>query len=909
MSVSVNVNGTSYTIPETGDTNWGAQVTAWIQAVSSSTLQKSGGSFILTAEVDFGSSYGVKSLYFKTKTANAAGSGAVRLANADAISFRNSTNAGDIDLKPGASDGRLNYNGVELVGTSLTQTLTNKTLTSPAITNPTGITKSDVGLGNVDNTSDANKPVSTAQQAALDLKYNASNPANYVDSTGAAAAAPVQSVAGKTGVVTLAKGDVGLGNVDNTSDATKNSATATLTNKTLQLPVIDDGADFIEESSISNPSSGRRRLGLKTDGKLYLRDSSGNETAVGTGSGGGINYITNPDAEANTTGWSTYADAAGTAPVDGTGGSPNITWTRSTSSPLRGLANFLITKDAANRQGQGVSYLAVTDRADFAAGAIGNLSFDYEIASGTYADGDLSMWLVGVTSGAVIPFSTLANTTVPGRYTATAQLRTDDDDYRVCIHVASTSASAYTVKFDNFSFGPQIISVGPVVLATEEFPLVIKGTTSDPTLGTASFAKAFKSRTGDRATIQYEYTRTGNGTAGSGDYLYMMPVGWKIDLDVHPVGSVLGEGRVSNQTDGYLSTSLGVRAMVNNESSFKILIEDSSGSPSKKDPRYFLQASSSWGFSDLTPRKLSLTIPAIKIQGWGGTNVLSSDVATTPVVLMAYGPTSSATANNPIPFPNVFRQVGPGSYNGTQFTAAVTGYYRVSASADGTIAAGNAFYVSVNGNTSANGNRPQLCFSPAANAPMVGTATVYVLAGQTIDVRCTANYGAGGGAYNTLQITLDQVGSQQIAASESIKARYDTNGTGQSISAATVTIVNFLNKNYDSHGAVTVGASWKFTASNPGLYSVKTQVSFATTSWTSGNERIMYIYKNGSLYSTIFYYAASGSNSIAAGLTGSDEVPLLAGDYIDIRVFSTAATSLLTQASYNHVAINRVGNY
>ena len=43
----------------------------------------------------------------------------------------------------------------------------------------------------------------------------------------------VVSVAGRTGVVTLAKGDVSLGNVDNTSDATKNSATATLTNKTI----------------------------------------------------------------------------------------------------------------------------------------------------------------------------------------------------------------------------------------------------------------------------------------------------------------------------------------------------------------------------------------------------------------------------------------------------------------------------------------------------------------------------------------------------------------------------------------------------------------------------------------------------------------------------------------------------
>ncbi len=57
-----------------------------------------------------------------------------------------------------------------------TQTLTNKTLTSPAITTPTGITKSDVGLANVDNTTDAGKPVSTATQTALDLKAPLANP-------------------------------------------------------------------------------------------------------------------------------------------------------------------------------------------------------------------------------------------------------------------------------------------------------------------------------------------------------------------------------------------------------------------------------------------------------------------------------------------------------------------------------------------------------------------------------------------------------------------------------------------------------------------------------------------------------------------------------------------------------------
>ena len=59
----------------------------------------------------------------------------------------------------------------------VTETLTNKTLTSPVINTPTGITKSDVGLANVDNTTDANKPVSTATQTALDFKAPLASPA------------------------------------------------------------------------------------------------------------------------------------------------------------------------------------------------------------------------------------------------------------------------------------------------------------------------------------------------------------------------------------------------------------------------------------------------------------------------------------------------------------------------------------------------------------------------------------------------------------------------------------------------------------------------------------------------------------------------------------------------------------
>lgn len=43
--------------------------------------------------------------------------------------------------------------------------------------NPHGVNKTDLGLENVDNTSDSNKPVSTPQQTALDLKANKDNAA------------------------------------------------------------------------------------------------------------------------------------------------------------------------------------------------------------------------------------------------------------------------------------------------------------------------------------------------------------------------------------------------------------------------------------------------------------------------------------------------------------------------------------------------------------------------------------------------------------------------------------------------------------------------------------------------------------------------------------------------------------
>ena len=109
--------------------------------------------------------------------------------------------------------------------------------------NPHAVTKAQVGLSNVDNTSDVNKPISTATQTALDGKQAAGSYAaashthtssQISDSTTVGRTLlTAATVAAQKTALSLVASDVGLGNVDNTSDATKNAAAVTLTNKTI----------------------------------------------------------------------------------------------------------------------------------------------------------------------------------------------------------------------------------------------------------------------------------------------------------------------------------------------------------------------------------------------------------------------------------------------------------------------------------------------------------------------------------------------------------------------------------------------------------------------------------------------------------------------------------------------------
>lgn len=97
------------------------------------------------------------------------------------------------------------------------------------------LSSADVGLSNVDNTSDASKPISTLTQTALDLK------------------APLASPTFTGTVVGITKSMVGLGNVDNTADASKPVSTAMQTALDLKANLISPS---FTTPALGTPSAG-----------------------------------------------------------------------------------------------------------------------------------------------------------------------------------------------------------------------------------------------------------------------------------------------------------------------------------------------------------------------------------------------------------------------------------------------------------------------------------------------------------------------------------------------------------------------------------------------------------------------------------------------------------------------------
>jgi len=154
--------------------------------------------------------------------------------------------------------------------------------------------KAAVGLGNVDNTSDANKPISSATQTALDDKvdkvtgkglsqedYTTTEKNKLAGIEAGAQVNTVTSVATKTGAVTLDKNDVGLGNVANVDQQNADNITSgTLGGARLPAPT----TTVLGGVKRNTGSAGQVVSGIDASGNLEYTTPTGTGDVVGPSS-------------------------------------------------------------------------------------------------------------------------------------------------------------------------------------------------------------------------------------------------------------------------------------------------------------------------------------------------------------------------------------------------------------------------------------------------------------------------------------------------------------------------------------------------------------------------------------------------------------------------------------------------
>lgn len=278
-----------------------------------------------------------------------------------------------------------------------------------------------------------------------------------------------------------------------------NAATVVAPNASTAFPLVSGGASADPTWALLTVAGGGTGLATLTAHNVLTGNGTGTLNSVAPGTSGNVlssngtdwisaaatagggagtyEFCTNTGAEVDTAGWATYNDAAATTPVDGTGGSPSATLTRTTAGGevIRGTASFKFAKGATNRQGDGFSFDLTADAAEGAVSRPIYFSLDY-FESAAYVAGDLQLFAYDKTNGTLLTVydsnglsGAIPATTTFGRFTGKFYSVAGVTSYRVIGHVASTNASAWNFFFDTIHVGGANIVPGSIITPTRSW--------------------------------------------------------------------------------------------------------------------------------------------------------------------------------------------------------------------------------------------------------------------------------------------------------------------------------------------------------------------------------------------------------------------------------------------------------
>ena len=662
-----------------------------------------------------------------------------------------------------------------------------------------------------------------------------------------------------------------------------NSTADDLTNKDI------DGGTASNTSRITLPKAAKTTLDALTRKQgTIVHDTTGNKpyydngtTLVafgsGSGSGGGKNYITTGDAETGTTGFATYADAAGTSPVDGTGGTAITTFTTSSTLPLADSNSFIYAKSALDRQGGGVSYDFTIDSKDKA--RVLQIGFEYLVDSGTFVAGtsstasDVTVWIYDITNAVLIQPSShklLSNSlSIADRFSATFQTASNSTSYRLILHVGSTSTAAYGLKIDNISISPSSYVYGTPVTDWATYTPTYTG------YGTISAGEAYWRRVGDSIQLRGRFT-AGTTTAVSA----------AISL---PSGFVISPTSLVTQSE--------FGTYVNNSSTanFAILAAPSGTAINFGSVSGGSGLSAAVGTTMATTGQVQgwHTLP-IPITGWSSSVQTSDQTDIRVVNWVGAITTGTALTANVTNIPVVTDKDSHGSWSGTIYTVPVAGDYFINVTMQMTTSQTLAVVAYVNGSAAAR------CSNSYAFVISVGSCVLPNLkTGDQISFRSNTAVTTLANATEKFSITRIS-GPSAIAANESMNARYYASATSIS---GTLALINWTTKDYDSHGGMSAGS---YTVQSPGKYHIDSAILIAGTI-ALNTTAIMEIQKNGTVVCRNTEYSGGAMTNQKAWV--SDLISCITGDVLTIKVSSSATAPTIVSSNFdNYFSIFRAGN-